>query len=115
VTGGLAGLSFFFFEDYHLSLTPEFTLGVLYLAVFATVIALFVQVKFQKDTTPTRSAVVFSVEPVVAAIVAYIVLGEHLGNFGVLGAALISSGVLLSEFSDLLFRSPSTLRETNGE
>jgi drug/metabolite transporter (DMT)-like permease len=105
----------FFFEDYHLSLTPEFTLGVLYLAVFATVIALFVQVKFQKDTTPTRSAVVFSVEPVVAAIVAYIVLGEHLGNFGVLGAALISSGVLLSEFSDLLFRSPSTLRETNGE
>jgi drug/metabolite transporter (DMT)-like permease len=108
VTGGLAGISFLLLEDFHLDLTLRFTIGVLYLAIFATVIALFVQARFQKDTTPTRSAVVFSVEPVVAAVVAYIVLGEHLGNLGVLGAAMITSGVLLSEFSDLLFKSPDT-------
>lgn len=104
ITAVLAGLSFLFFEDFRLVVDVGFTTGVLYLAVFATVIALFVQVKYQKDTTPTRSAVVFSVEPVVAAVTAYIVLGEHLGEYGILGAALILGGVFISEFSDLLFK-----------
>ena len=105
VTAGLAGLSFFFFEGFHLVLNLEFTFGVLYLAIFATVIALFVQARFQKDTTPTRSAVVFSVEPVIAAVVAYLVLGERLGEYGILGGGLIMAGVAVSEFSDSLFKS----------
>jgi drug/metabolite transporter (DMT)-like permease len=66
-----------------------------------------VQVRYQKDTTPTRSAVVFSVEPVVAAIVAYFVLGERLGEYGILGASLIMAGVAVSEFSDSLFKPKS--------
>lgn len=104
VTALLAGFWFILFEDFRLALTGEFTIGVLYLAVFATVIALFVQVKYQKDTTPTRSAVVFSIEPVIAAVCAYFVLHEHLGGTGILGATLILGGVLFSEFSDSLFR-----------
>ncbi len=104
VTAGLAGVAYLFFESFHLVVSLEFTLGVSYLAIFATVIALFVQVRFQKDTTPTRSAVVFSVEPVVAAVSAYLVLGERLGEYGILGGALIMAGVVVSEFSDLLFR-----------
>jgi drug/metabolite transporter (DMT)-like permease len=107
VTAGLAGLSYLVFEDFHMVLNLEFTIGVLYLAIFATVIALFVQVRYQKDTTPTRSAVVFSVEPVVAAIVAYFVLGERLGEYGILGASLIMAGVAVSEFSDSLFKPKS--------
>ncbi len=108
VTAGLASLSFFFFEDFHLVLSSKFIVGVFYLAIFATVIALFVQARYQKDTTPTRSAVVFSVEPVIAAIVAYLVLGERLGNYGILGAILIMTGVAVSEFSDFIFK-------TNGQ
>ncbi|HEY6952736.1 MAG TPA: DMT family transporter [Bacteroidota bacterium] len=106
-TAVLAGLSFFIFEDFRLTVNFEFTAGVLYLAVFATVVALFVQAKYQKDTTPTRSAVVFSTEPVIAGIVAYVVLNEHLGNLGILGAGLITAGVLVSEFSDSIFKSLS--------
>jgi drug/metabolite transporter (DMT)-like permease len=108
VTAGLSGISFLFFEDFRLVLNVQFTVGVLYLAIFATVIALFVQTKFQKDTTPTRSAVVFSVEPVVAAVVAYFVLGERLGEYGILGGGLIMAGVAFSEFSDVLFRAYRT-------
>lgn len=107
VTAGLAGLTYLFFEDFRLVVSMRFTLAVIYLAVFATVIALFVQTKFQKDTTPTRSAVVFSVEPVIAAVSAYLVLGERLGEYGILGAGLIMSGVVVSEFSDMLFKAHS--------
>ncbi len=104
VTAVLAGVTTFFFEDIRFSLSSGLILKISYLAVFATVIALFVQVKFQKDTTPTRSAVVFSVEPVIAAVFAYFVLTERIGSYGILGGGLIVTGVLISEFSDSLFR-----------
>lgn len=104
----LAGLSFFFFEDFRLKVNLEFSVSVLYLAIFATVIALFVQARFQKDTTPTRSAVVFSLEPVIAAVFAYFVLNEHIGTLGIFGAGLIMAGLIVSEFSDLLFKSFGT-------
>jgi len=107
ITTGLAGIGCLLFENIQLIANVEFTVGVLYLAIFATVIALFVQTRFQKDTTPTRSAVVFSVEPVVAAIIAYVVLGEHLGAYGILGAGFIVAGVLVSEFSDSFFKALS--------
>ncbi len=103
-TAVLASFSFLFFEDFRLTWNIGFTLSVVYLALFATVIALFVQAKFQKDTTPTRSAVIFSVEPVIAAIFAYFLLEEHIGDLGLLGAGLIMSGVIVSEFSESLLK-----------
>jgi drug/metabolite transporter (DMT)-like permease len=72
---------------------------LLYLTIFATVIALFVQTRFQRDTTPTRSAVIFSIEPVLAAGFAYVFLGEVLGVAGMVGGGLIVGGVLVSELS----------------
>lgn len=75
-------------------------LGVLlYLTVFATVIAILIQVRYQRDTTPTRSAVIFSIEPVLAAGFAYIILAEVLGAPGLFGGGLIVAGVLVSELT----------------
>ena len=105
-TAILSVLGFLMFEDYHVHFSQGFVFAVGYLAVFATVIALFVQAKYQKDTTPTRSAIVFSVEPVIAAVFAYFVLAEHIGNEGIAGAVFIMFGIIISEFSDLLFSAP---------
>jgi drug/metabolite transporter (DMT)-like permease len=74
--------------------------ALLYLTAFATLLSTYVQTRFQKDTTPTRAVVIFSVEPVIAALVAAILLGERLGALGMLGGALIISGVLVSELAD---------------
>ncbi len=60
------------------------------------------QTRFQKDTTPTRAAVIFSLEPVIASAFAALILGERLGAGGLLGGALILAGVLLSELSDAI-------------
>src|SRR3972149_1518306 len=76
---------------------------LLYLAIFATVIALYVQTAYQKDTTPTRSAVIFSMEPVIAALFAYVLAGERIGIAGVAGGGVIILGLLISELSDSLF------------
>jgi drug/metabolite transporter (DMT)-like permease len=103
-TAMLAGISFLLFEGFRLHWSARFTMGVLYLALFATVIAIFVQAKYQKDTTPTRSAVIFSVEPVIAAIFAYFLLEEQIASAGLVGAALIMCGVIVSEFSESLLK-----------
>ena len=89
----------FLFEPVRFHPTTAAYGALLYLTIFATVIALFIQTRFQKDTTPTRSAVIFSIEPVLAAGIAYVVLGEVLGVPGIVGGALIVGGVLVSELS----------------
>lgn len=78
---------------------PELLSWLLYLTVVATVVAIYVQTKYQKETTPTRAAVIFSVEPVIAAVFAYLVLGEVMGLLGILGGGLILAGVLVSELT----------------
>ena len=71
-----------------------------YTAFLATVITTYTQTRFQKDTTPTRAGILFTLEPVISAVLAYFVLGEILGMLGVLGALLIVIGILISELSD---------------
>ncbi|MDK2915326.1 MAG: hypothetical protein PWQ79_2241 [Thermococcaceae archaeon] len=68
--------------------------GVLYTAVFATVIAFTVQLKYQRYTKAQRAALIYSSEPVFGSLAAYITLGETLSARGYLGAALIMSGIL---------------------
>jgi len=103
----VAGLGF---EDRRVEFTRPLLLSLAYLSVFASVIALSVQARYQKFTTPTRAAVIFSIEPVIAAVFAYSMLGERVGGQGILGAGIIMCGVLVSEFSDLIFRSAEPQR-----
>ena len=90
----------FVFEEIKVSYTTETITGFLYLTIFATVITMWIQNRFQGDTTPTRAAVIFAMEPVVAATLAYIVRHEIIGITGVIGGAIIIAGLVLSEFSD---------------
>ncbi len=77
-----------------------FALG--YLGLMCSVFTTIVQTRFQKDTTPTRAAIIFTIEPVIASACSYVVLGEVLGTGGILGAALIIIGVVVSELSDAI-------------
>ena len=90
------------FENYFLNPTSSVIIAVVYLTVFATVLTTFVQTKYQKDTTPTRAAIIFTIEPVWASIYAYFILGETLGPLGIAGGGLIISGVLVSELSGMI-------------
>jgi drug/metabolite transporter (DMT)-like permease len=66
----------------------------------ATVITTYTQTRYQKDTTPTRAGILFTLEPVISAVLAYFILGEILGMLGVLGGFIIVIGILISELSD---------------
>jgi drug/metabolite transporter (DMT)-like permease len=70
---------------------------IIYLALFGTVYTFLIQTSMQRFTTATRTALVFTMEPVFAALFAYIIAGETLQTSGWIGAGLILSGMLIAE------------------
>jgi drug/metabolite transporter (DMT)-like permease len=100
ISGTLSFIFAFLFEEIRITYTPSFLLVVGYLTLFATLLTTYVQTRFQRDTTPTRAAVIFSIEPVFAAGLAYLVLGETVGIPGVIGGGIIVVGLLTSQLSD---------------
>lgn len=77
-----------------------FALG--YTAILATVVTGYIQTRYQRDTTPTRAALIFTVEPLWAAALGYFFLQETMGIWGMLGGGLIIGGILFSELSETM-------------
>lgn len=75
--------------------------AILFLAIVCTSMAFIVQNVAQKYTTSTHTALIFSGEPVFAAMFAYVVAGEVLGMNGVIGGGLILLGMLVAELNVL--------------
>ena len=100
---GFAGAPFFSHGAVQIGLTSMS--AVLYLAFFASTIAIFVQSKFQRETTPTKAAIIFTMEPVFAAIIAYLLLSETMSGLEVAGAAIMFAGLMFSELYGLRARS----------
>ena len=66
-------------------------------AVVCTALGFSVQVWAQRHTTPTHIAILFTLEPVFAALTSYIVLHERLGPRSLTGGVLILAGILIAE------------------
>ncbi|OCL26914.1 multidrug DMT transporter permease [Orenia metallireducens] len=71
--------------------------NVIYMGLLATALAFIIQNKAQQFTTPTRTAIIFVMEPVFGALFAYLYLGELISAKGYWGGVLIVLGMLLAE------------------
>jgi len=65
--------------------------------IFATSLAFAVQNAAQRFTSPTHTALIFSTEPVFAALFGYLLAGERLGGRALLGCGLILAGMMVAE------------------
>ena len=68
-----------------------------YLGVFATAVMLFLQALGQRRVSADKAALVFAMEPVFAALAAWLWVGEMLSSRAALGGALVLTAVILSE------------------
>jgi len=68
-----------------------------YTVILSTIITTYVQTRFQPKVSPARTGIIFSFEPIFAALFAFFVLNEKISNFGFLGCVCIFSGLLVSE------------------
>lgn len=82
---------------FNLDFNYIFIKAVLITAIFATVYAFLIQTYMQQFTTPTKTAIIFSMEPVSAGFYGYFAGNEILTFVQILGAILIIFAVLLAE------------------
>jgi drug/metabolite transporter (DMT)-like permease len=78
--------------------------ATLYLALFSTVFAFWGQATAQTRLGPTESAVLFSLEPVLAAFLSVFWLKERMTPQQVFGGALIVVAMIVSEALPYMFR-----------
>lgn len=71
---------------------PREWAGLLFLSVFCTLFAFFVQMWSVRRTSPSRVSLLLGTEPLWAAAVGIAIGGERLGAAGVAGAVLVLAG-----------------------
>lgn len=77
---------------------------ILFLAVFPTLTAFFIQMVAQKHSEPFKVGIIFTLEPVFAAAFAWTWGGEEFVWVKALGGLLIVSGMLIGELSKINFK-----------
>ncbi len=99
---GLTTVSALFFER-HALLPPTNVLpAVLYMGLVATALIFGTQTWAQRHTTATHTALIFSLEPVFAALFAALFAGEVLTLREGIGGALVLGGMLAAELGDVV-------------
>ena len=92
---GLA--TFWWVETPVIRINPVVVGALALTGLFATALAFTVQAWAQQHTTATRTALIYSLEPVIAWLTSFWLLGEILSRRAVAGAALILCGILIVE------------------
>ncbi|MCG7376713.1 DMT family transporter [Paenibacillus sp. ACRSA] len=95
----------FLFESPRLPDSPESWAAILGLGVLCSGIGYILQTLAQRHASPTRTSLIFSLEPLFAAAFAFSFQGETLTLQGYTGAALMLVGVLITEIKavDMMF------------
>ena len=87
-------------EPIRLDFNKTVILVILYTAIFSSILATVIQTKYQKTVTPTKAGIIFSIEPIFAALFAFLIIHERVSSFGIIGCIFIFAGVLVSELFD---------------
>ena len=74
---------------------------IVFLAIFPTLLAFLVQMISQKFTSPLKVAIIFSLEPVFAALFAWNMGGEKFSAHRGLGGMIIVAAIMVSEIPSI--------------
>ncbi|MDI3473579.1 MAG: hypothetical protein PWQ48_1860 [Thermotogaceae bacterium] len=81
-------------SNWYMTLAAIWT--VLYVAIFASIVAGLIQLKYQKVVGSNTAALIYTVQPVFALILSYFLLGEKLGLSQSFGALLLLTAMLIA-------------------
>lgn len=103
--GTVSGCVAIVFEDLtivsniELFVVSNVTFALFFVAIISTGIAFLIQTKAQKNISPFKVVLIYSLEPVFAAFTSHIVHGESFGLVTFTGCLLIFSAMVLVELS----------------
>jgi drug/metabolite transporter (DMT)-like permease len=76
---------------------PILIIGLLYCIFLSTALPIYLQTKYQRYTTPTRTGIIFTLEPVFASLFAFLFNGEAVTRSLLIGGGMILISLLVSE------------------
>ncbi len=91
------GIAILFIETPRINVTSNLTLAILYNGILATALTTYLQNRYQQTVSATVAALIFMLEPVVAAIVGFLFVEELLTTVELFGALLIIVGVIVAQ------------------
>src|SRR5881628_1781738 len=96
VTGALVGpVLMEGYRPWPVAFTPTLVCALVSTGVLARALAFWVEVWAREDVPAQRVALIFALEPALAAWLSWLVLGERLDALGWVGSGLITAGVLI--------------------
>ena len=101
IVSTLSFLLVIMFEEFNFSKIKLETLEILYAGILSGGAAFALQLFGQKNISAAPAAIVMSLEGVVAAITAWIILNQILGLNNIIGCTLILGGILLSQLAPI--------------
>ena len=101
IVSTLSFLLVIMFEEFNFSKIKLETLEILYAGILSGGAAFALQLFGQKNISAAPAAIVMSLEGVVAAIAAWIILNQILGLNNIIGCTLILGGILLSQLAPI--------------
>jgi drug/metabolite transporter (DMT)-like permease len=111
-TAVFATICAFLFETPHLPHTPTAWWAVLALGILCSACGFIGQTVAQQYTTPTRTGLIFSLEPVFTISFTFIFFHEVLTLQGYIGACFMLAGVIISKLDIRLFKAVSRLEHS---
>jgi len=96
-TVALLSLPLAWAEGCRFAVNPPLVAAMAYLALPGTVLVIALQMRYQPQTTPARAGVIFALEPVFAMAYAVMLSLEALQYRAVIGATIVTAGVVWSE------------------
>jgi len=84
-------------EALHLSYPLSVNWAILFTGLLATALAIYLQNRFQRHSSPTKIAIIFSTEPVFGALFSWLILKETIGIFVLIGGLTIFTGMLVAQ------------------
>ncbi len=99
----------FLFETPRFSLSSRGIIALAYLVSLGSTVSLSIQVRFQNRTSPVRATTIYALEPVFAALIAFMLGAQVMSSREILGGALVVGGVVIMELIPLLRERKSAL------
>lgn len=82
----------------------SFIIAFLYTAILASVVATYIQTRYQHETSPVKAALMFSTEPVLATLLAVAFSAEYVSTEKYVIGAIVLVGVLSAQIEDFFPR-----------
>lgn len=99
-TAVLAGIASPLVEAIRIDWSTGFVRALLFVTLGATVLALLLQLRAQREMSSARAAVIFCSETLFAAVTSWVVLGERMSLSQWIGGGLILGGMLVTAIPD---------------